>query len=167
MTTSIATTEFDAREALRQHFEKNALTAFVNCIEFLRQRDFYFHALHKIEKGEDLTEELPELKLVKKSAAMKICRQLAAAAERGVTSVWELPQNIRKQLKTNVRIKNDEQSLLPVFDIEYHAITETGLVKINVKTIRRNISVSIDGLHSSCELLHSKVVMQSLIDEIN
>ena len=71
MTTSTATTEFSARQALLEYFEKNALTSFNNSIELLKKRDFYLHAFNKIEQGIDLNAELPELRLVKKTTAQK------------------------------------------------------------------------------------------------
>ena len=94
MTTSTATTEFNAREALRQFFEVNALTAFNNCIELLKQRDFYLHALSKIEQGADLTMELPELKLVKKTTAKSVCKQLAKNAEKKAVEAPVTPINM-------------------------------------------------------------------------
>jgi hypothetical protein len=162
MTTSTATTEFDAREALRQHFEKNALTAFGNCIELLRQRDFYLHALSKIEQGVDLSAELPELKLVKKSDALKICRQLAKAAETAAMDAWDLNPSISKIFKTTRKLINDDFSLMPVFQITYSANARYGSVKLNLKTVRRNLTLEVEGSDLNCEKLHAQVVIQSL-----
>lgn len=162
MTTSTATTEFDAREALRQHFEINALTAFDQCVEFLRQRDFYLHALNKIEQGADLTIDLPELKLVKKTTAVKICRQLAKAAETAAMDAWDLNSSLSKIFKTTKKLINDDFSLMPVFQVTYSADARYGVVKLNLKTVRRNLTLAVEGSDLNCEKLHAQVVMQSL-----
>jgi hypothetical protein len=161
MTTSTATTEFDAREALRQHFEKNALTAFDKCIEFLRQRDFYLHALNKIEKGADLTIDLPELKLVKKTTAVKICRQLAKAAENAAMTAWDLNPSLSKIFKISKKLIIDDFSLLPVFDTSYCSDKKYGSVKVRIKTMRRNLMVTLEGNELHCERVHAQLVLQS------
>ena len=162
MTTSTATTEFNAREALRQHFEKNALTSFDNCIELLRQRDFYLHALRKIEQGVDLTGELPELKLVKKTTAKSICKQLAKNAEKKAIEAWGLNMNLVKFFQTNEKVFSEEFSLLPKFEIVYLADKKYGEVKVIVKTCRRNLIVAVEGSYMHVEKLHAQVVMQGL-----
>lgn len=162
MTTSTATTEFDAREALRQYFEKNAVTAFENCIELLKQRDFYLHALNKLEQGVDLTNELPELKLVKKSGALKICRQLAMDAEKASMSAWDLNPSLRKIIKASKQLSIEDFSMLPVFEIIYRADAKYGVVKVSIKTFRRNLTVALVGSDLDCEKLHAQVVIQSL-----
>ena len=159
MTTSTATTEFDAREALRQHFEKNALTAFANSIELLRQRDFYLHALSKIEQGVDLTGELPELKLVNKTVAKKVVKQLIRDTEKAAALVWESPLKI---FTTSARSSIDDLSLLPSFDALYTAKSNSGAVKIAVKTWRRNLTVSVEGNESACHSVHGQLVMAGI-----
>jgi hypothetical protein len=162
MTTSTATTEFDAREELRQYFEANALAAFSSCIELLKKRDFYIHALHKIAQGIDLTTELPELKLIKKNAAQKICKQLAKDAEHSAMTAWDLNSSLSKIFKTSKKLIVDDFSLLPVFDITYCTDEKYGSVRLHVKTMRRNLSVTLEGKKLHCERLHAQVVMQSL-----
>lgn len=162
MTISTATTEFDAREALRQFFEANALTAFNNCIELLKQRDFYMHALYKIEQGADLTMELPELKLVKKTTAKSVCKQLAKNAEKKAVEAWSLTSNLSKFFQKNEKVISDEFSLLPKFEIVYLADKKYGAVKVTVKTSRRNLIVSVEGSYIDVEKLHAQVVMQGL-----
>ena len=162
MTISTATTEFDAREALRQHFEKNALTAFESCIEFLKQRDFYLHAFSKIEQGVDLTNELPELKLLKKTTAKNVCKQLAKNADKKAVEAWSLTPNLSNFFQKSEKVISDEFSLLPKYEIVYQADKKYGAVKVIVKTCRRNLSVSVEGSCMHFEKLHAQVVMQGL-----
>ena len=159
MTTSTATTEFNAREALRQHFEKNALTSFDNCIELLRQRDFYLHALRKIEQGVDLTSELPELRQMKMSVAKKVVKQLIRETEKAAALVWESPLKI---FTTSIRSSSDEFSLLPSFDAIYTTKSNSGVVKIALKTWRRNLTVSVEGSESACLSVHGQIVMAGM-----
>ncbi len=159
MTTSTATTEFDAREALRQHFEKNALTAFNSCIELLKQREFYLHALSKIEQGADLSGELPELRQLKISVVKKVVKQLIRDTEKAAALVWESPLKI---FTTSARSSIDELSLLPIFDVLYTAKSKSGAVKITVKTWRRNLTVAVEGNESACYSVHGQIVMAGM-----
>ena len=159
MTTSTATTEFDAREALRQHFEKNALTAFDSCIELLKQRDFYLHALNKLEQGVDLSVDLPELRQLKISVAKKVVKQLIRDTEKAAALVWE---SHLKLFTTSARSSLDEFSLLPSFDVLYTAKSKSGAVKITVKTWRRNLTVSVDGNESACLSVYGQLVMAGI-----
>jgi hypothetical protein len=162
MKTSTATIEFNAREALQRYFESNALTAFSNYIEFHNQRDFYLHALSKIEQGVELSAELPELKLVKKTTAQKICRQLAKDAEKAAISAWELNSSLNKIFHTTIRFNQIDQGLLPSFDVEYKAETTKGMLRIAVKTWRRNVTVTINGKDAALDLLHGQLVMAGM-----
>jgi hypothetical protein len=159
MTTSTATTEFDAREALRQHFEKNALTAFDSCIELLKQRDFYLHALSKIEQGADLSGELPELRQLKISVVKKVVKQLIRDAEKAAALIWESPL---KLFTTSARSSIDEFSLLPSFDVLYTVKSNSGVVKITVKTWRRNLTVAVEGNESACYSVYGQLVMAGM-----
>jgi len=120
------------------------------------------HALNKIEQGVDLTNELPELKLVKKTTAKGICKQLAKNAEKKAVEAWGLTSNLSKIFQTNEKVISDEFSLLPKIEIVYLADKKYGAVKVIVKTCRRNLIVSVDGSYMHVEKLHAQVVMQSL-----
>lgn len=159
MTTSIATTEFDAREALRQHFEKNGLANFEKSIKSMQEQDFYKHILAKLDQGVDLSGELPELRQLKMPAAKKVVKQLIADAEKAAASVWESPL---KMFSTSVRSSINESSLLPSFDVLYTAKVSGAVVKIALKTWRRNLSTSVEGKEAACESVHAQLVMAGM-----
>lgn len=167
MTTSTATTKVNTGEALRQHFEKNAITALGKVIALLQERDLYAHALQKLEQGADLSADLPEITDVKPAVAKKVMQRMIADAEKTSSSVWELPTNVGKLFNTTIRSRNDEMSLLPCFDVEYKAETAKGVVKIAVNTWRRNVTVTVDGKVAALDLLHGQVVMAGMRREIN
>lgn len=162
MTTSTATTKVDTCEALRLHFENNAITALGKVITLLQERDLYAHALKKLEQGADLSADLPEIKDVKPAVAKKVMQRMIADAEKAASRVWELSSSVGKLFHTTIRSGSDEMSLLPCFDVEYKAETAKGIVKIAVKTWRRNVDVTIDGKASACDLLHGQVVMAGM-----
>jgi hypothetical protein len=159
MTTSTATTEFNAREALRQHFEKNGLANFEKTIKSLQQLDFYKHVLAKLEQGVDLSDELPELRKLKIQSAKKIVKQLIAESEKAATIVWVSPF---KLFSTSVRSSIDESSLLPSFEVLYTAKVSGGAVRIALSTWRRNLTVSVEGKDAACETVHGQLILASM-----
>ena len=161
MTTSTATTEFNARAALRQHFEKNGLANFEKTIKSLQELDFYKHVLAKLEQGVDLSDELPELRKLKIQSAKKIVKQLIAESEKAVTLVWASPL---KLFSISVRSSIDESSLLPNFDVIYTAKVSGEVVKIALNTWRRNLTVSVEGKAAACNTLHGQLVLASMRD---
>jgi hypothetical protein len=159
MTTSTATTVFNAREALRQHFEKNGLANFAKTVKSLQELNFYKHVLTKLEQGVDLSNELPELRQLKTPTAKKIVKQLIGESEKASTLVWESPF---KMFSTSVRSGINDSSLLPSFDVIYTAKVSGGTVKIAIKTWRRNLTVSIDGKEAACESVHGQLVLAGI-----
>ena len=159
MTTSTATTEFNAREALRQHFEKNGLANFEKTIKSLQQLDFYKHVLAKLEQGVDLSDELPELRKLKIQSAKKIVKQLIAESEKAATIVWVSPF---KLFSTSVRSGINDSSLLPSFDVLYTAKVSGGAVRIALSTWRRNLTVSVEGKDAACETVHGQLILASM-----
>lgn len=162
MTTTTATTKVDTCEALRLHFENNAITALGKVIALLQERDLYAHALKKLEQGADLSADLPEIKDVKPAVAKKVIQRMIADAEKAAYSVWELSSSVGKLFHTTIRSGSDEMSLLPCFDVEYKAETVKGIVKISVVTWRRNVTVTIDGKDTAVDLLHGQIVMAGM-----
>jgi hypothetical protein len=162
MTTSTATTKVDTGEALRLHFENNAVTALDKVISLLQERDLYAHALNKLEQGADLSADLPEIKDVMPAVAKKVMQRMVADSDKAVLSAWELPSNVGKLFHTTIRSGSDEQSLLPCFDVEYKADSTKGAVKITVKTWRRNVTATVDGNAAAVDQLHGKIVIAAM-----
>ena len=160
MNAATTTTEFQARKELEQHFYANAVTAFAACIQQQNEQQFYLHVLEKLKHGADLSAELPELKKLTKSAAVRVCEQMANQAAVAAAQVWQLAANTKSIFSTTIREVKKPQSLLACYEVEYKA--KHFEVAVRVKTHRRNLTVEVIGSDSAAEQLHKVFVMAQL-----
>jgi len=160
MNAAITTTDFQARHALEQHFHANAVAAFDVFIQQQNEQQFYLHVLEKLKQDKDLTAELPELKTLTKSAAVKVCEQMAQQAATSAAQVWQLAANTKSLFTTTIREVKTPQSLLACWEVEYKA--KHVQASINIKTHRRNITVKVIGSDSAAEQLHKEFVTAQL-----
>ena len=161
MTTPQATTS-QSHEELLALFKNWAAASFGKSVDAVNEEGFYHHVLAKMEAKADLTPDLPELKLMKPSAAKAVVKRLTKQAKESVDKAWELSSNVGKLFHTTIRSRSEEMSLLPCFDVEYKAETAKGVVKIAVKTWRRNISVAVEGKENALDLLRGQIVMAEI-----
>ena len=160
MNAATTTTEFQARKELEQHFYANAVTAFAACIQQQNEQQFYLHVLEKLKHGADLSSELPELKTITKSAAVRVCEQMANQAAVAAAHVWQLAANTQSIFTTTIREIKTAQSLLACYEVEYKA--KHFEVAVRVKTHRRNLTVEVIGSDSAAEQLHKAFVIAQL-----
>ena len=160
MNAATTTTEFQARKELEQHFYANAVTAFAVCIQQQSEQQFYLHVLEKLKQDKDLSAELPELKTINKSAAVRVCEQMAHQAAVAASQVWQLVANTKSIFTTTIREIKTAQSLLACYEVDYKA--KHFEVAVRVKTHRRNLTVEVIGSDSAAEQLHKVFVMAQL-----
>jgi len=160
MNAATTTTEFQARKELEQHFHANAMAAFDVFIQQQNEQQFYLHVLEKLKQDKDLSAELPELKTLTKSAAVRVCEQMAQQAATSAAQVWQLAANTKSLFTTTIREVKTPQSLLACWEVEYKA--KHVQASINVKTHRRNITVKVIGSDSAAEHLHKELVTAQL-----
>ena len=136
------------------------MTAFAACIQQQNEQQFYLHVLEKLKHGADLSTELPELKTLTKSAAVRVCEQMAHQAAVAAAQVWQLAANTQSIFTTTIREVKNSQSLLACYEVEYKA--KHFEVAVRVKTHRRNLTVEVIGSDSAAEQLHKAFVMAQL-----
>lgn len=161
MTTPQATTS-QSHDELLALFQNWAAVSFDKSVDAVNEEGFYQHVLAKMEAKADLTADLPELKTMRPSAAKAVVKRLSKQAKESVDTAWELSSSVSKLFRTTIRSHHEDMSLLPCFDVEYKADTSQGVVKISVKTWRRNVDVTISGNASAYDLLHGQVVMAGM-----
>lgn len=160
MNAATTTTKFQARKELEQHFYANAVTAFAVCIQQQNEQQFYLHVLEKLKHGADLSAELPELKTITKSAAVRVCEQMAHQAAAAAGLVWQLAANTKSIFTTTIREVKTSQSLLACYEVDYKA--KNFEVAVRVKTHRRNLTVEVIGSDSAVEQMHKAFVIAQL-----
>ena len=87
---------------------------------------------------------------------------MAKEAEKAAISAWDLNASLIKIFSTTTRLNQVEQALLPCFDVEYKTETAKGVVRIEVKTWRRNVTITINGKDAALDLLHGQLVMAGM-----
>ena len=160
MNAATTTTEFQARKELEQHFYANAVTAFAVCIQQQSEQQFYLHVLEKLKQDKDLSAELPELKTLTKSAALRVCEQMAHQAAVAAAQVWQLAANTKNIFTTTIHEIKNPQSLLACYEVDYKA--KHFEVAVSIKTHRRNLTAEVIGSDLAAEQLYKAFVMAQL-----
>ena len=150
------------REHLAQLFKSRAERSLAQAIDQLNARSLYARALNKIEQGQDISDELPELMTISTANAIRIINNLIADADEQVESAWALDTRYADLFKTSFRMKQQPGELFPVFDVEYTATTVNGAVVISAVSSRRMVSVTVTGSDAAVQSLAKQLVMAGL-----
>ena len=150
------------REHLAQLFKSRAERSLSQAIDQLNARSLYARALNKIEQGQDISDELPELMTISTANAIRIINNLIADADEQVESAWALDTRYADLFKTSFRMKQQPGELFPVFDVEYTATTVNGAVVISAVSSRRMVSVTVTGSDAAVQSLAKQLVMAGL-----
>lgn len=120
-------------------FENKAKDALEKCIMRACDLALFQQVKKRIESGEDLTSELPQLKLLNKKQALAVVNTLIKSCNTDLDSYWALPKVAKaEQILKHQRIKGD---LVPRFNARYTFKTKLGTVNITVATQGRYIGV--------------------------
>lgn len=157
----IPTTE-SPRHQLQQLFQENAKSSFANAIELLNAKGLFERVLKQLKEGQDLTDELLELKSVSKAQALQILEQLIKDSESKIQAAWALDPRYAKLFKSSLRIRSAESELFPRFDVEHCADTADGEVVVSIMTDRRVVNVNISGNEAAQFNLSGRLVMSGL-----
>jgi hypothetical protein len=150
------------RDQIVQLFKSRAERSLAHAIDQLNARSLYARALDKIEQGQDLSDELPELKSVSKSNAIRVIKNLIKDEDAQVDAGWALDPRYADLFKTSIRVKHLEGELFPSFDVEYTAVTEEGDVVTSITTYRRIVTVTIAGTDTAYRYLTRRLIMAGL-----
>ena len=94
----------------------------------------------RLEAGEDLSKELPQLKKMAKKDALAVVKTLIKRCDTDLNDYWTLPKAAKAKL--SVTHKSYKGELVPRFTANYEFNTQLGLVEIKVTTQGRYVFAS-------------------------
>lgn len=153
--------DFDAKAELSKFFMDRSTEALEQSIAHLRDCEFYKSVKAKLAAGVGLTDDLPELK-GKETEAPAILKKLREEAIAAAVNCWKLKAGAAKVFSTTIRTHDTEDSNIPCFDVEYSAKTDEDVVKVLVRTWRRNVEINVTGNSNAAEVAYKRLVLAGM-----
>lgn len=129
---------------LFHYFQHYADSAMDQAYESLIAQQYYSKVLKRLQAGEDLSEEIVEIKKVGNKIALEVTIQALSEYEKKAKSAWKLPPLMADQAKTLISHNKERLEHLPRYEITHTFNTEAGTVVVAIKTAGMNSKVTID-----------------------
>lgn len=123
-------------------FQRLAETALDKSLSRAADLSYFKQVKRRIESGEDLTKELPQLKKLDKKTALATIKTLIKRCDSDLTDYWSIPSS--PKIRVNIQHRSFKAELVPRFKAVYTFKTVLGSVTINALTMGRYIFVSAD-----------------------
>ena len=127
---------------IQTFFERKARQALNQSLDRASDLSYFKQVKCRIESGEDLSKELPQLKKLAKKDALGSLKTLIKRCDTDLDTYWHLA----KAAKSKVTVKHEsfKGELSPRFKAAYEFKTALGAVTVNVKTQGNYILVYAD-----------------------
>ena len=126
-------------EFIVSFFENHAKGILSECHARANDLHHFKQVLYRINQGEDLSKELPQLKKLDKKTAIAAVKSLIKRCEEDMSAFWLLPNS--PKIKIEVKHTYPATDLVPRFTANYSFTTPAGKVVIRVATQGNYISV--------------------------
>ena len=129
-------------EFIQTFFELKARQVLNQSLDRASDLSYFKQVKRRIEAGEDLSKELPQLKKLAKKDAVGSLNTLIKRCDTDLANYW----NLAKAAKSKVTVKHEKfvTELVPRFKAAYEFKTAFGEVTVSVKTQGNYILVSAD-----------------------
>jgi hypothetical protein len=158
----LTTEDSDIRQELQVFFTDIARAAFADCMTALTAADLYSNVQGKLERGVDLTADLPESEGMKTAAVRKTVAKLSKDLAKRADAAWELDAYLVRQFRTTIRSALPEEERIPQYDVEHVIKTDSGAVKVKIRNWRRNVIVEIEGSDAAVDAAHGLIMLAAL-----
>jgi galactokinase/mevalonate kinase-like predicted kinase len=143
-------------EFIHKFFELKARQVLKQTAERMADLSFFKQIKHRIEAGEDLSGELPQLKSLTQKSALKSVQNLIKRCDTDLNSYWQLHKTAKAKVSVTKEFRVQES--VPRFDAEYKFATEQGAVTVSVMTQGQNIRVLVSNEKVKKELVDSALL---------
>ena len=130
------------RSVIHTFFESKAHDAMEHSYARASDLTLFKQVKQRIDLGEDLSKELPQLKKLAKKDALAVVKQLIKRCDTDLNTYWTLPDAAK--VKTVVKHELFKGELIARFKAEYTFKTKLGAVVIQVHTQGQYVFVGID-----------------------
>jgi hypothetical protein len=127
---------------IQTFFERKANGALKLSLERACDLSHFKQVKTRLEAGEDLSKELPQLKKLPKKDALETVKTLIKRCGTDLNDYWTLPKAAKAKL--SVTHKSYKGELVPRFTANYQFATKLGQVTIKVTTQGRYVFASVD-----------------------
>jgi hypothetical protein len=127
---------------IQQFFELKANKALKQSLDRACDLSHFKQVKTRLDAGEDLTKELPQLKKLSKKDAQAAIKTLIKRCDTDLTSYWTLAKAAKA--KVTAMHKSYKGELAPRFNVSYQFATKLGQIEIKVTTQGRYVFTSVD-----------------------
>ena len=124
------------------YLKEIAESAIARCHERVADRKFFVSVKRRLELGEDLSAELPQLKHMSAKKAVLIVDKLIQRCDSDLTGYWAMPD--ASGIQSKVSMEMQEHELIPRFTAKYSTKTEVGAVAFTVTSKGNHADFDID-----------------------
>ena len=129
---------------LHDYFTAHAERA-ITCMKESQQAQSFYRRLHtRLERGEDLTAEVPEIARVGSAGAVEVVKKALAEYEKNFKEAWDLPPTIQSQGKEHIKMHSEAYEILPRVTHTFSFSSAAGKVTVRTVTAGENLSIEFE-----------------------
>jgi hypothetical protein len=126
---------------IHDYFAGHAKKAIAGMKESQQAQSFYHRLLARLDRGEDLTAEVPQIARVGSAGAVEVVKQAIAENETKFDAVWNLPKSVQGIGRQHVSMAREPYEILPRVTLAFTFVGDAGKVTVHTTTAGENVTV--------------------------
>ena len=126
---------------IHDYFAGHAKKAIAGMKESQQAQSFYHRLLARLDRGEDLTAEVPQIARVGSAGAVEVVKQAIKENETKFDAVWNLPKSVQGIGRQHVSMAREPYEILPRVTLAFTFVGDAGKVTVHTTTAGENVTV--------------------------